>query len=1083
MATLAPGAYGPPIPTGPTTPQKPFAQQLEENYFAGSKPSQDERAGFRNFLSLVQSSGKSNQQIEAEFQGLKNIGMDFAETLGNDYYQNKLYQQLTNQRENLGTDKYYKGSIDAMGGIDTATQYMASLLTRSGIRDLNEIGERVEKVPQYAPKTNHYTTNDDLQRFDNLIASGRYGQEFVPTDTESGAGYYRPAKPPAGEMVDVDGKNYFVQYGEQNMGDVNYTYGYLVPAEQTGTQVTTKLINKRTGEQLKQGHDASYIYSNTQNSYLDGEQADSDYVIGGSFAGGNTSLRVSMVNGNPVFYSTPGPSSSDISPEMLAAGVGIASLMFPGVGQAIGSAIAGAVGVTVTPAVAGAIGTFVIQTAVNEGDVQKGLISAAMAYAGAELFGGQDAAITTGDLQGAAAAGLTPEQVTDFLSDPTLGGTIGGDLSVGASDAFAQLNNIPDLAANLEVGLSEIADLSGNAAFVAADAIEPIFAASDFAGPALSGAPQGIQGLPSADAFQSPPYNFQATATPGFDFQAGQGFPAAGGLQGADPFAIPDVSFAPEYLENPLELGRTQNLQAAPYVLSPAEIDNVVANLGNGTVMVSDPVGNLSVVPADGLDFVDDIDNLAAVSTDVLQPGTPPTGVDAAIGDLGLDDLTLDDLAKDLGADSVPINREVTLDAELPDANATGTIDADGVKISREVTLDADRPLDAGTKVTDPIDADGVSITREVTLDPDRPFDAGTKVTEPIDADGVRIDRSNVYDPNRPYDPGTPAAGAGDNDPFGGDLPGDGTFTQEFPDGSTLTVRADGTITATDATEGLFGDGTGGGAGAGDLGDGGGFGVRDDYGVGDAGGGGDGASSVNDPLGGDMPPVDGLRVNDPLGGDLPPVDALGVNDPLGGDLPPVDTRGGNDPLGGDMPPVDGLGVNDPLGGDLPPGDGAPIEDRTTLYEAVKDKPLSESLKDLGEGALEFATSNPLLTAGVLLGGTALLGGDEEPKEVDPEPPPKKTYTYGAAPERDTSTLTPTFNAASQIYGPQEAYKPPVATVPEDYSREFGALLSGQTPGSQGLRYLAKTLGAPQTVDINKLTPNQLAILQQMVGVA
>lgn len=1050
MATLAPGAYGPPIPTGPTTPQKPFAQQLEENYFAGSKPSQDERAGFRNFLSLVQSSGKSNQQIEAEFQGLKNIGMDFAGTLGNDYYQNKLTNQLLDQRKQLGTDKYFSG-IQRFGDIDEATRYTAARLVDSGIRDLSEIGERVEKVPQYAPKTNHYTTGDDLQRFDNLIASGRYGQEFVPTDTESGSGYYRPARPPAGEMVDVDGKNYFVQYGEQNMGDASYTYGYLVPAEQTGTQVTKTLINTRTGQQLNQGDAAKYAYAYTQNSYLEGQDAPSDYTIGGAFNKGSTNLKVQMVDGKPVFYSTEGPSSSDISPEMLAAGVGIASLMFPGVGQAIGSAIAGAVGVAVTPAVAGAIGTFVIQTAVNEGDVEKGLLSAAMAYAGAELFSGQDAAITTGDLQGAAAAGLTPEQVTDFLADPTLGGSIGADLSVGANDALAQLNNIPDLTAKLETGLSDIADLSGNAAFVASEAIEPLFAAPDFAGPASSGVPQGIQGLPSAEAFQSPLYNFQTAATPGFDFQAGQGFPAGDGLQVADPFAMPDVSFVPEYLENPLDLGSAQNLQTAPYVLSPADIDNVVANLGNGTVMVSDPVGNLSVVPADGLDFVDDIDNLAAVSTDVLQPGTPPTGVDAAIGDLGLDDLTLEDLAKDLGADSVPINREVTLDAELPDAKATGTIDADGVKINREVTLDADRPLDTGTNVAEPIDADGVSITREVTLDPDRPFDAGTKVTEPIDADGVRIDRTNVYDPNRPYDPGTPAAGVGDNDPFGGDLPGDGTFTQEFPDGSTLTVKADGTITATDATEGVFGDGTGGGAGAGDLGDGGGFGVRDDYGVGDAVGGGDGASGVNDPLGGDMPPVDPLGVNDPLGGDLPPVDALGVNDPLGGDMPP--------------------------------GDGAKIEDRTTPYEAVKDKPLSDSLKDLGEGVLEFATSNPLLTAGVLLGGTALLGGDEAPREVDPEPPPKKTYTYGAAPERDTSTLTPTFSAASQIYGPQELYKPPEAAAPEDFTREFGALLSGQAPGSQGLGYLAKTLGAPQTVDINKLTPNQLAILQQMVGVA
>ena len=375
MATLAPGAYGPPIPTGPTTPQKPFAQQLEESYFAGSKPSQDELAGFRNFLSLVQQSGKSNSQIETEFQGLKNTGIDFAGTLGNDYYQNKLFQQLTNQRKNLGTDKYYKGSIDSMGGIDTATQYMASLLNRSGIRDLSEIGEKVEKVPQYAPKTNHYTTGDDLQRFDNLIASGRYGQEFVPTDTESGAGYVRPARPPAGEMVDVDGKNYFVHYGEQNMGDVSYTYGYLVPAEQTGTQVTTKLINKRTGEQLKQGHDASYIYAATQNSYLDGQQADADYTIGGSFAGANTSLKVRLVDGVPLFYSTPGPSSSDFPKEAVAFGLAMASFAVPGLGAAVGGSITGALGITASAAVNAAIGTGVLTTLASGGDVKKGVIS------------------------------------------------------------------------------------------------------------------------------------------------------------------------------------------------------------------------------------------------------------------------------------------------------------------------------------------------------------------------------------------------------------------------------------------------------------------------------------------------------------------------------------------------------------------------------------------------------------------------------------------------------------------------------------------------------------------------------------
>jgi hypothetical protein len=94
-------------------------------------------------------------------------------------YVNKLAQQLANQRKSLGTDKYYKGSIDAMGGIDTATQYMASLLNRSGIRDLSEIGEKIERVPQYAPKQNHYLTHDDIQKFNTLAASGRFGEEYV----------------------------------------------------------------------------------------------------------------------------------------------------------------------------------------------------------------------------------------------------------------------------------------------------------------------------------------------------------------------------------------------------------------------------------------------------------------------------------------------------------------------------------------------------------------------------------------------------------------------------------------------------------------------------------------------------------------------------------------------------------------------------------------------------------------------------------------------------------------------------------------------------------------------------------------
>ena len=289
-------------------------------------------------------------------------------------YVNKLAQQLANQRKNLGTDKYYKGSIDSMGGIDTATQYMASLLNRSGIRDLSEIGEKVERVPQYAPKQNYYLTQDDIQKFNNLAASGRFGEEFVPTD-ESGSGYYRPKNPPVDEAIDVDGKKYFVQYGDSYSGDTGDRYGYLVPAEQTGTQINKTLINKRTGEQLKQGHDASYAYASTQNSYLDGEQADSDYTIGGSFAGGNTSLKVRLVDGVPLFYSTAGPSSSDFPKEAVAFGLAMASFAVPGLGAAVGGSITGALGITASAAVNAAIGTGVLTTLASGGDVKKGVIS------------------------------------------------------------------------------------------------------------------------------------------------------------------------------------------------------------------------------------------------------------------------------------------------------------------------------------------------------------------------------------------------------------------------------------------------------------------------------------------------------------------------------------------------------------------------------------------------------------------------------------------------------------------------------------------------------------------------------------
>lgn len=256
-----------------------------------------------------------------------------------------LVQQLTNQRKNLNTNKYYKGSIDSMGGIDTATQYMASLLTRSGIRDLSEIKEVTETKPVYGfPSDIPFRREED--------------------------GSPKIVRPEEG------GQFYEVIIGPNPEGG---DYTQLVPVEsipqvQTGSNTYTKLINSRTGEQLKQGHDASYIYANTQNSYVDGKP-DSEYTIGGSFAGGNTSLKLRMVDGVPMFYSTPGPSSSDFPKEAVAFGLMMASFAVPGLGAAVGGSITGALGITASAAVNAAIGTGVLTTLASGGDVKKGVIS------------------------------------------------------------------------------------------------------------------------------------------------------------------------------------------------------------------------------------------------------------------------------------------------------------------------------------------------------------------------------------------------------------------------------------------------------------------------------------------------------------------------------------------------------------------------------------------------------------------------------------------------------------------------------------------------------------------------------------
>ena len=222
---------------------------------------------------------------------------------------NNVAQQISEQRKNFGTEKYYTGSIGDMGGIDAATRYMAELLVRSGIGDVADIGEREIKE-------------------DGVV---------------------------------------------------------------TGKQ----LYNKNSGQPLNSGHDASYIYANSTIA-----PTDEQYIFGGSFAGKNTSLNISMVNGIPVFYSTPGPSSSDFDVKDIAPFVAIASLAIPGIGQAIGAfvaemAIGQAAAAALAPATLGAIGSGVL-TSVLTGDIKQGVLASAGTLLGAQL----------GDVIGDAAKGI-----------------------------------------------------------------------------------------------------------------------------------------------------------------------------------------------------------------------------------------------------------------------------------------------------------------------------------------------------------------------------------------------------------------------------------------------------------------------------------------------------------------------------------------------------------------------------------------------------------------------------------------------------------------------------------------------------
>jgi hypothetical protein len=139
-------------------------------------------------------------------------------------------------------------------------------------------------------------------------------------------------------------------------------------------------------------------------------------------------------------------------------------------------------------------------------------------------------------------------------------------------------------------------------------------------------------------------------------------------------------------------------------------------------------------------------------------------------------------------------------------------------------------------------------------------------------------------------------------------------------------------------------------------------------------------------------------------------------------------------------------------------------------------------KSLLEKATDYAKENPLIVATLGLG---LLGG-----AISPEPaqdttatstPVKKTYTYGEAPPIEATSLSELFRAAPSAYTPYQ-----VQTAPQQQMQApqpvMGALLSGQAPGGFGLGSLpVRQVGPGKTIDISKLTPEQLNQLQSMLG--
>ena len=296
--------------------------------------------------------------------------------------------QLAGQRKNLDTDKYWQGGgRTGFGDISALDQQMAADLVARGITDIEQIGEKVD-LP---PKVNRYTTDnsvDALNRGEGLLQTlqSQTGQDYVRMASTGQLNPYQQT------ITGPDNKQYLLSMynvgGDPDREDPGRTVYGLLPVtktEQIQPAGTKTIINKVTGQPL---YDPSK-YSQ-QHELATGEpKDDGSYIYSGTYAGaGNTAYHIKFTDeGLPIFY-TSGHSSSDFDVGGLLQFAGMAAMLVPGIGTAVGGAVLGGLGVTgASAAITGLVGNIIIQTALTGGNIENAIKNAGASYLGAEVAG------------------------------------------------------------------------------------------------------------------------------------------------------------------------------------------------------------------------------------------------------------------------------------------------------------------------------------------------------------------------------------------------------------------------------------------------------------------------------------------------------------------------------------------------------------------------------------------------------------------------------------------------------------------------------------------------------------------------